>query len=322
MESIHQQIEAEYRTIREQNEQERKRRTALIYAKIPQIKELEEETYQTYSLLASHMFSEKENPEQYNQKILTLQQKKKQLLQQAGYGTDYLDTIYTCPDCQDRGYIKTTPCHCYREKKRKYLYQAANLSPIMQTQSFDRFSLRYYSRETEGNAASPYECMKENLLLCKEFVENREYLNGKNLFLYGPPGLGKTFLCSCIARELVALEVPVLYQTAYRLFSILEGARFQKEETNIALARQFYEIPVLMIDDLGTEFVTSYTSAALFDLINSREQNKKSTVISTNLNIEQMKEQYSERIQSRIFGGFQILRFVGRDIRKMKSAEF
>ena len=109
-----------------------------------------------------------------------------------------------------------------------------------------------------------------------------------------------------------------MYQTAYRLFSVLEDARFKKDETSQALSDQFYDIPVLIIDDLGTEFVTSYTSAALFDLINSRVQNKKSTIISTNLGLAQIKEKYSDRVQSRIFGDYQILQFFGNDIRKQK----
>ncbi len=318
MESIHQQIEAEYRHIREQNERERKRRIALVYAKYPRIRELEEETYRAYSSLAANLFGKTPLAEQDNQKITQLQQEKKKLLRQAGYEDTYLDTIYTCPDCQDTGYIRTKPCHCYHDKKRYYLYQAANLTPVMQQQSFDQFSLKYYSKEILPGGASAYDYMESNLGICKEFVSKGEYQQGKNLFLYGSPGLGKTFLCSCIAQSLLQREVPVLYQTAYRLFSVLEDARFKKDETSEALSKQFYDIPVLMIDDLGTEFVTSYTSAVLFDLINARVQNKKSTVISTNLDLAQIKEQYSDRVQSRIFGDFQILQFFGNDIRKQK----
>lgn len=318
MESIHHQIEAEYRNIREQNEEERKRRIALVYAKIPRVRELEEETYRTYSQLAACLFGDEAGAEQNNAKIMQLQQEKKKVLKQSGYPEDYLDAIYTCPDCQDMGYIRTKPCHCYRDKKRRYLYQAANLSPVMQKQSFDQFSLNYYSKEILPEGASAYDYMEANLGICRDFVEKEEFYKGQNLFLYGPPGLGKTFLCSCIAQELLEREVPVLYQTAYRLFSVLEDARFKKDETCEALSEQFYDIPVLMIDDLGTEFVTSYTSAVLFDLINARAQNKKSTVISTNLGLAQIKEQYSDRVQSRIFGDYRLLQFFGSDIRKQK----
>lgn len=318
MGSIHRQIEADYRDIREQNEQERKRRISLVYAKYPKIRELEEETYRMYSSMAANMFKEEGAAERDNQKIAELQHEKKRLLKQAGYGEGYLDTIYTCPDCQDTGYIKTRPCHCYRDKKRKYLYQAANLTPVMQKQSFRQFSLQYYSKEPLSEGASAYDYMENNLEICKDFADKKEYQQGKNLFLSGSPGLGKTFLCSCIAQALLEQEVSVLYQTAYRLFSVLEDARFKKDETSQALSDQFYDIPVLIIDDLGTEFVTSYTSAALFDLINSRVQNKKSTIISTNLGLAQIKEQYSDRVQSRIFGDYQILQFFGNDIRKQK----
>ncbi len=319
MESIHQQIEREYREIRQQNEEERKRRIALLYGKAPRLQELEEETYRTYSQLTAQLFGEGDLAEQTNQKILALQEEKKEILRREGYPANYLDTIYTCERCQDNGYIQTTPCECYKEKKRKYLYKAANLSPIMQTQSFDNFSLEFYSKNPiSADGQSAYNNAKSVYQDCFEFVQKEEYKKGTNLFLYGAPGLGKTFLCSCIAQELLKKEIPVLYQTAYRLFSVLEDARFKKDETSEALSKQFYEIPVLIIDDLGTEFVTSYTSAVLFDLINTRIQNKQSTIISSNLRMDELKEQYSERVQSRIFGEYKLLLFKGTDIRKQQ----
>ena len=320
MESIHQQIEREYREIKQRNEEERKRRIALLYAKAPRLQELEEETYRTYSKLTAQLFGEENLAEQTNQKIMELQEEKKRLLRREGYPEDYLDTVYTCEKCQDNGYIQTVPCECYKEKKRKYLYQAANLSPVMQTQSFDNFSFDFYSKEKlSADGQSAYNNAQSVYRDCSEFVQKEEYKKGMNLFLYGAPGLGKTFLCSCIAQELLKKEIPVLYQTAYRLFSVLEDARFKKDETCEALARQFYEIPVLIIDDLGTEFVTSYTSAVLFDLINTRIQNKQSTIISSNLKMDELKQQYSERVQSRIFGEYKLLFFKGSDIRKQQA---
>lgn len=319
MESIHRQIEAEYREIRRKNDEERQRRIRATYLRLPQLKALEEETYRTYASLTADLFENGKTAEESNRRIAELQRRKKELLKQYGYPEGYLDTIYTCPNCHDTGYIRTQPCACYREKKRKYLYRAANLTPVMEQQSFSRFRLDYYSKEpVSPNGMSAYDYLSAVYSDCKSFVENGEYQKGVNLFLYGAPGLGKTFLCSCIAQELLSLEVPVLYQTAYRLFSILEDARFKKEDTGMELAQQFYSIPVLMIDDLGTEFVTSYTSAVLFDLINTRIQNNKSTVISSNLSLTQMKEQYSDRVQSRIFGEYKLLKFYGTDIRKNK----
>lgn len=320
MESIYRKIEAEYHQIRTGNQEERKRRIGLLYAKIPKLQELEEETYRTYARLTAQLFEEGKDGEESGRKIQQLQKEKKELMKQAGYPENYLDTIYTCPKCQDTGFIQATPCDCYREKKRKYLYEAANLTPVMQTQSFDSFSFDYYSKDPiSSDGRSAYDYAKAIFNDCRKFVEQEEYKKGTNLYLFGDPGLGKTFLCSCIAQELVKREVPVLYQTAYRLFTILEDARFKKDETCEALAKQFYEIPVLMIDDLGTEFVTTYTSAVLFDLINARVQNQKSTIISSNMSMTLIKEQYSDRVQSRIFGEYKLLKFHGTDIRKQQA---
>lgn len=317
MESIHSQIEAEYREIRKKNQEERKRRIDSLYAKFPKLQTLEEETYHAYADLTAHLFEEGEKAEQRIQKIRALQQEKKALLKKEGYPETYLDSIYSCPKCQDRGYIETEACDCYREKRRYYLYQAANLTPVMQTHSFEQFSLDYYSKDPlTPDGQSAYDYAKAILEECRHFVFGEEYKKGANLFLYGDAGLGKTFLCSCMAQELLKKDVPVLYQTAYRLFTVLEDARFKKDEACEALEKQFYDIPVLIIDDLGTEFVTSYTSAVLFDLINARMQNQKSTIISSNHNLAMMKEMYSERVQSRIFGEYKLLKLHGTDIRK------
>ena len=73
---------------------------------------------------------------------------------------------------------------------------------------------------------------------------------------------------------------------------------------------------MLIIDDLGTEFITQFTAAALFDLINTRLINNKSTVISTNLDFDSMEKLYSSRFTSRILGDFKIMIITGGDLRK------
>ena len=81
------------------------------------------------------------------------------------------------------------------------------------------------------------------------------------------------------------------------------------------VVRYVYDVDLLIIDDLGTEFVTQFTTAAFFDVINSRIISGKSTIISSNLDFEKLSEIYSQRITSRFMGDYTIVQTVGRDLR-------
>lgn len=76
---------------------------------------------------------------------------------------------------------------------------------------------------------------------------------------------------------------------------------------------------LLILDDLGTEMVTTFVQSALYQIINGRLLEKKSTIVSTNLMPEAIAQRYSGQIASRIEGEYQLLPFVGEDIRVLKK---
>ncbi len=319
---VHHKIEQEYQAIRQENEELRQKRLQEVYLRLPRVKQIDEETVRLNAAMARELFSGgKGRIESARSQVKSLLAERRRLLTGAGYDENYTAVFYTCPHCQDTGYIRTKPCRCYREKRLKYLYEYANISPVMQQQSFDRFQFDFYSRKAKANReVTPYENVRSIYQTCRDFADNREYKQGKNLFLYGPAGIGKTFLCSCIAKALLEQDEFVFYQSAYKIFTSMEEFKF-KYQGDSALERvikMLYETPVLIIDDLGTEFITSYTSAALFDILNSRLMDKKSTVISTNLSMNDLGKLYSPRVQSRILGEYTLLKFDGTDIRKQK----
>ena len=79
------------------------------------------------------------------------------------------------------------------------------------------------------------------------------------------------------------------------------------------------ECDLLVIDDLGAEFVTQFTNAALYNIINTRINLGLPTIISSNLTLQEIENEYSTRISSRIIGEYSILCFEGKDIRQLKS---
>ena len=76
---------------------------------------------------------------------------------------------------------------------------------------------------------------------------------------------------------------------------------------------------LLIIDDLGTELNNSFITSQLYLCINERLLGRKSTIISTNLSFEQLQNNYSERIFSRITSSYTFLKIIGKDIRIQKK---
>ena len=142
--------------------------------------------------------------------------------------------------------------------------------------------------------------------------------DGGNIFLYGDTGMGKTFLSNCIAKALIDSGVSVIYVTSFELVNIFEKRIKDKTEADAFAYDHIFDADLLIIDDLGTEFTNSFTKSNLFEIINERLLHQKSTVISSNLNIREIKELYTERIASRIADRYKILRFFGDDIRAKK----
>ena len=242
-------------------------------------------------------------------------------------GATYLDNVYRCGQCQDTGYIHTNPhrppmrCSCLNQRLVDLYYSLSNVEKILKEENFDTYDFRLFSTDIiPGEGLSPNNNMQHIYRLATKFVEDfdKEFAN---LLLYGATGLGKTFVCHCIAKDLLDRGRSVLYLTAPRLCKILEDQRFNRE--NIADAEEMLtavdEVDLLILDDLGAEISTMVTSAALFDLINQRLLTRKHTVISTNLVPGALEAQYSERIVSRFFGNYQMIKFFGEDIRVKKK---
>lgn len=315
--SVGQRIEEEYENIRRNNEELRKKRLAEVYSKIPKIEDADKKLFELRSRMIQALSDRSIDIDSVDAEANKVLQARKALLQKHGYPEDYTSTVYSCPKCGDTGFIMATPCECYKTKRIKYLFEYSNLSDVMKEQTFDKFRLDCYSDRECGEMMSPMKNAGRVLSKCKSFVEKEEYKNGKNIFLFGDTGLGKTFLCSCIANELINKGVSTLYQTSYNIISEMEEQKFRYAD-NTQKTNLYYNVPVLIIDDMGTEFSSSFTSAVMFDIINNRIIRNLSTIISTNLMIDELEKTYDVRIQSRIVGEFELLKLYGDDIRAKK----
>ena len=139
------------------------------------------------------------------------------------------------------------------------------------------------------------------------------------LFIYGGSGLGKTHLSAAIAREVSERGFSVVYDTAGSVFQRFEAQKFDREENAEDDVDRVLSCDLLILDDLGTEMTTAFVQSALYQIVNTRLMEKKSTIISTNLSPEKLAQRYSPQIASRVEGEYQILLFAGEDIRRLKK---
>ena len=189
----------------------------------------------------------------------------------------------------------------------------------MSRENFSALSFDYYSDEQKNPATglSALATAKLAVTNCHDFIDNFEN-KPKNIFFYGNTGVGKTFLSNCIAKELLDAGYSVIYFTAFQLFDILSKGVFEKDADAIAAHQNIFDCDLLIIDDLGTELSNSFTTSQLFLCVNERILRRKSTIISTNLNLEQIAEIYSERTLSRISSNYSFIKLFGDDIRIKK----
>lgn len=240
----------------------------------------------------------------YRKSLAALRAAKEQTLLNAGFPADYLEPIYDCPVCRDTGYTGTTQCDCLKQRIIRKLYSQSGIEHMLQTNNFSTLSYEYY----EG---ADLEAFKNAVQTCQDMVQHFS-TNKTNLLFYGTVGCGKSFLSGCVAKALIDQGISVVYFSAAQLFDILY------QNTLYNGLEDLYNYELVIIDDLGAEMTNSFVTTALFSFLNERILREKATIISTNLNLSDLKERYSDRIVSRIIQNFKLCKLSGPDIRILK----
>lgn len=293
-----------------------------ILAGCPRLREIEEELRRTTSRVLAAALRRGQDPLPEIQRLktenLSLQEERRVLLAGRGLAEDALEARPLCPVCGDTGFRNGEVCRClrvyYAEEQRKELSKLLDLG----SQSFDTFDTDWYpAQRAAGKTKSAREHMEWVYDTCVEYAHNF----GKrpaNLLLFGRPGLGKTHLSAAIAREVSGKGFSVVYDTAGHVFERFEAQKFGRDEADRDVERVL-GCDLLILDDLGTELATAFVQSALYQILNGRLMEKRSTIVSTNLMPEAIAQRYSEQIASRIQGEYQLLPFVGDDIRTLKK---
>ena len=285
------------------------------YNRLPRLLEIDRQLRLTMVQVAQAAFAQGGDVQEMMAKVkaenLRLQEERKALIA-ANFPSDFLDEGPFCPHCDGSGYVGSQMCSCLKELCK--VEQCKELTYLCAgNERFEDFHLEYYPEKDNVRLV-----MARTYDICRNYAENFDETSG-NLLFSGDTGLGKTFLSACIARTVAENGHSVIYETAGHLFARMERAKFDGDEESRREVDKYSACDLLIIDDLGTEMPGQFTTAALYTLINDRILTGKATIISTNLNSEDLAKRYNPQIASRLRGSFQRLAFLGEDIRLKKN---
>lgn len=301
-----------------------------LFIKIPRLQEIENELNNFAISTAKNILSGNSSSlNDLNEKVRTLKLERENLLKTNKISLNFLEPNYECSICKDTGYIQnensaSSLCPCLKQKLLDVSYNKSNISNL-DKENFDTFNLNIFPDNCDPKKYNMNISPRQNMISikekCLEFIENFDNPTTHNLLFTGNTGLGKTFMSNCIANELIKKGKNVLYQTAPVLLETVIDNKMNKYKTSSQddFYKNVLEADLLIIDDLGTECLNSMKLSELFTILNTRLLNLNNkvtkTIISTNLNINNIFRNYEERIGSRIAGFYDIYYFFGDDLR-------
>ncbi len=296
-------------------EQAKEKRDAFVRL-VPEYADHEKAISKTSIMIAKSFLSEGVEIETAMNRLaesnLNHQSRMEELLRENGLET--LEPDYECRECSDTGFVDGKPCNCLLELIKKIRYEKLNSVTPLALSSFDTFDIKHYPEEVGANGISPRKLMAGIYRRCLEYAEDFS-LKSDNLLFQGGVGLGKTHLSLAIAKAAIDKGYGVVYGSVQSFMTKIEAEHFGRAVVNDNTLELCKSCDLLILDDLGVEFSTAFTVAAIHDLIDTRLCAGRPTIISTNLQFEDLEKRYTERITSRIYGNYKRYQFIGGDVR-------
>lgn len=293
-----------------------------IYSRYPRVKELEQQIAYCGAEAAKTVLRGGDvvaEMTKLKEKNLEFQEELRALLIESGCGENALEPQYSCPRCGDTGYYEqnncTIMCPCLKRELVACACEELNRTAPLSLCTFESFSVERYSRERDAETGIvPYAHMEKIFKYCKGYAGSFTP-QSKSILMKGATGLGKTHLSLAIANEVIRRGYGVIYVSAPSLLSELEKEYFSRSSSGSGTAEMLADCNLLIIDDLGTEFRTQFSTSQIYQIFNSRILRHKPVIINTNLSMSELEKAYTERFVSRINGAAQKLDFLGDDLR-------
>ena len=317
-----------YENKRKKAEADLEARRAEMYEKAPQLREIDRALSLTGLKLYGAALEGKDGLEDriaaLKKENTDLQEAKRFALRSLGKPDDYMSLRYECPKCQDTGSVNGRTCACVHKVMQQLRRQEIEALSSLSISSFDTMKLEYYPSVADpevGESIRTY--MAEVLADLRDYAADFSPATRESLLLLGNAGLGKTHAALAIAGEVLRQNYDVIYVSCPDFFGKLEALHFGSDPNGEeeALFQTASNADLLILDDLGTEFNSSFFLTNLYSLLNNRLGAKLPTIVTTNVTDGTLLEKlYTEKISSRLAGFVQI-KFFGNDIRVQKANE-
>lgn len=298
-----------------------------LYTQEPRLQEIDRELSQIGIDTAKTILKSDDsrvNMQELADRSLLLQNEYNEILDKLGFQSSDLEPAYQCANCSDTGYIetdnRTVVCDCLKKLMSDLACEQLNSDSPLKLCTFDSFRLDYYSDQPDQNGNIPLNRMSKIFNYCVDYADNFS-LDSRSIVMRGATGLGKTHLSLAIANTVIRKGMSVVYVSAPDILSRLEREHFSyqyKEEESTF--NSLLKCDLLIIDDLGTEFVSQFSVSAVYNIFNSRILSGKPMIINTNLSVNELLTTYSQRFVSRMMGSCDKLDFIGEDIRPLLRA--
>lgn len=233
------QLLSEYSEKRNREINDAHKRKEEIYAKNPRLEEIDNQI-SSYALSTAKSILQTNNKELLQKLEIekhALLREKEEIYKTLNIDSSYFNPQFECKMCKDTGYImenySTKMCNCLKQRIFDMEYNRLNSFNIKNSDFID-FSSELYSpivdKEKYNSSISPKDNIEIIRKICNNFIQNFDEPSEKNLLFTGNTGLGKTFLSSCIANELLKKNKTVLYQTAPVMLDSIINYRLRKVE--------------------------------------------------------------------------------------------
>lgn len=315
---LHRKAERVLERRREKALMEAEGRAQKIRAQLPEVDEIQRQLA-AVGLEISQLFFYRGDLEEKLEAMQTesksLVQKRNQILRANGFSENAMQPLFSCAVCEDKGFVEGRMCNCHREVLKELMRKEVSTFAPLECCTFENFRIDCYPRSPQKNGVVPCERAEKILEGCRQYAQ-RFSPHAKNLLFLGATGLGKTHLSLAIANAVINRGYAVCYGTSHNICEDLRNESFGREEFTYS-KNQVLNCDLLILDDLGTETNTPFNIATIYNIINTRILQKRPMIISTNFEVDELMEQYDQRITSRILGEFTQMQLFGNDIRHM-----
>ena len=268
-----------------------------------------------YKMLKVGIFKNDEDTEnsieELEKEIEQLEAHYHELLRKHDIPLDYKEPDWDCEKCHDTGRIyrngKYLICSCSKNDLRKSKQKQGNLPQHLRNATFNNANLNYYETDLKTDSGMNYrENAQKIYSLASSFVNNyQSQQHSRGLIIEGPIGSGKSYLLGCIANALIDRGIQFRYIVYSDLLQKIRSSYNQNNPENDEkqILSTVQDIPVLLIDDLGTEKATEFASSTLYQIIDHRYREEKPIILSTNYSIKNLKNRFpvmGERIFQRL----------------------